>query len=217
MKPEDTILVACECSGAIRDALIERGFPAISCDIKQTERPGPHIHGDVLEILGLPWRGLIAHPVCKYLTNAGVKHLYLGGQKKNGEDPSRWEGMRKGVEFALAFERADHIPRRAWENPVMHKHAVALVGRRQDQVVQPWWFGDPFFKGTGWWLHNLPPLKKTNPLVPPKPGTDEHKKWSAVHREPPGPQRETNRSRFHPCHAAAIADQWGPLFFEDLS
>ena len=41
------VLVACEFSGIVRDAFIERGHDAISCDLLPTERPGPHIQGDV--------------------------------------------------------------------------------------------------------------------------------------------------------------------------
>ena len=35
------MLVACEFSGIVRDAFIERGHDAISCDLLPTERPGP--------------------------------------------------------------------------------------------------------------------------------------------------------------------------------
>jgi hypothetical protein len=75
--------------------------------------------------------------------------------------------------------------------------------------VQPWWFGDPFFKATGWELIGLPPLKPTNKLTPPKKGTPEHKAWSAVHMASPGPDRWKERSRSFPGMAAACAAQWG--------
>jgi len=46
-------------------------------------------------------------------------------------------------------------------------------------------------------------------LSPPKPGTDEHKAWSAIHRASPGPDRWKFRSRTFAGIAAACAAQWG--------
>ncbi|MBO0201179.1 hypothetical protein, partial [Vibrio alginolyticus] len=77
------------------------------------------------------------------------------------------------------------------------------------QFVQPWWFGDPFFKATGFELVNLPPLRPTNRLTPPVPGTAEHKAWSRVHRMAPGPERARLRSETFPGLADACAEQWG--------
>lgn len=93
----------------------------------------------------------------------------------------------------------------------MHKHAKErIVGyERPAQIVQPWWFGEPAFKGTGLYLRNLPPLEATERLTPPKPGSDEHKAWSRVHRLPPSPDRWKERSRFFPGIADAMAEQWG--------
>jgi len=45
------VLIACEFSGIVRDAFILRGHDAISCDLLPSERPGPHIQGDVIELL----------------------------------------------------------------------------------------------------------------------------------------------------------------------
>ena len=204
-----TWLIACERSGIIRDAMLARGIDAVSCDLEPSRRPGPHIVGDALEQIEKRWAGVIAHPVCKYLTNAGAKHLYIGGRKENGKDVNRWQAMLRGAEFFNAFKRAN-APRIAIENPIPHCHARALIGS-PTQYVQPWWFGDPFFKATGWWLTGLPPLVPTDRLVPPRPGTHEHKEWSMIHRCPPGEDREEKRSQTFPGHASAVADQWGSL------
>ena len=187
--------------------MLARGIDAVSIDLKPTRTPGPHIVGDALAYLDWKWAGVIAHPVCKYLTNAGAKHLYIDGRKENGRFEPRWEAMRKGAEFFNAFKRAN-APFIAIENPVQHEHARALIGDLRP-FVQPWWFGDQMFKATGFWRKGLPPLRPTNRLIPPKPGTDEHKKWSFVHRMPPGPDREEKRSNTPPGLAAAIAEQWG--------
>ena len=93
----------------------------------------------------------------------------------------------------------------------MHRHAMELTQRGPTQFVQPWWFGDPYFKSTGFELINLPKLAPTNRLVPPKAGTDEHKAWSRIHRMPPGPDRSRLRSDTFPGMADACADQWGSL------
>lgn len=202
-----TWLIACERSGAIRDAMLAAGVDAVSCDLEPTRRPGPHIVGDALEQIERRWAGVIAHPVCRYLTNAGAKHLYIGAKRENGPCPERWAAMRAAAAFFNAFKRAN-APMIAIENPIPHCHARDLIGP-PSQYVQPWWFGDEAFKATGWWLYGLNRLAPTNKLTPPRPGTEEHRRWSFVHRMPPGPDREERRSETFPGHAAAIADQWG--------
>lgn len=202
-----TWLVACECSGAIRDALIAEGIDAVSCDLKPTRAPGPHVQGDALEQIQRRWAGVIAHPVCKRLTNAVAKHLYNGGRKANGRNPAMWSAMIEGANFFNAFKSAN-APLIAIENPIMHRHAKSLCGDLRP-FVQPWWFGDPYFKATGFWRKGLPALTPTNKLTPPRPGTDEHKAWSMIHRMPPGPDREEKRSNTFPGLARAVAAQWG--------
>jgi hypothetical protein len=44
------ILVACELSGVVRNAFIAKGHNAVSCDIFDTESPGPHFKCDVLTL-----------------------------------------------------------------------------------------------------------------------------------------------------------------------
>ena len=63
VKPK-RVLVACEFSGIVRDAFIAEGHDAVSCDLLPTERPGPHIQGDVRPLLREPWDLVIAHPPC---------------------------------------------------------------------------------------------------------------------------------------------------------
>ena len=205
------ILIACERSGKIRDAFIRLGYDAVSCDLMPTRSPGPHIEGDVLEVLGDGWDMMIAHPVCRYLTNAGVRWLYEDSNDCTAEE--RWIRMRRGVEFYLALRNAP-IKYKAIENPIMHCHARDLIQPKNRQVVQPWWFGDKAFKGTGFELIGLPKLVATDKLTPPDPGTDEHKAWSFIHRMAPGPDREEKRSETFPGIASAIASQWGAFLTE---
>lgn len=200
------VLIACEESGTVRDAFLALGHNAISCDLLPTRSKGPHLQCDVREVLHLGWDLMIAHPVCKRLANSGVRWLHEPPAGKSREE--MWADLEKAAEFYRLLRDAP-IPQKAIENPVMHAHAIELVKPGYRQVVQPWWFGDPTFKATGFELIGLPDLVPTNKLTPPKPGTDEHKAWSWVHRMPPGPNRERERSKFQPGIARAMAEQWG--------
>lgn len=146
------VLVACEFSGAVRDAFIALGHDAMSCDLLPTEAPGPHHEGDVRDVLGNSWDLMVAHPPCTYLTNSGVRWLHT--------KPGRWEQMREGAEFFRELLNAP-IPRVAVENPIMHGYAREIVGRRADQIIHPWQFGHLESKATGLWLRGLPPLIST--------------------------------------------------------
>jgi hypothetical protein len=200
------VLIACEYSGIVRDAFIARGHYALSCDLEQTERPGPHYQGNVFDIVDDGWDMMIAHPPCTRLTNSGIRWLHVPPRGKSLEQI--WKELEEGAKFYRNL-RDVNISRKAIENPIMHKYARALINPGPRQVVQPWWFGDEAFKATGFELVGLPPLEETNRLEPPLPGTDEHKTWSKCHRESPGPERWKNRSRTYPGIAEAMAAQWG--------
>ena len=193
------VLVACEFSGIVRDAFISRGHEAVSCDLEPTERPGPHIRGDVRPLLREPWDLVLAFPECKFLTNSGALRLYRGGRTVNGRDEARWDSMRAGAAFFRECLDAD-APAVAVENPVMHGHARALVGRRADFSVQPWQFGHGECKRTCFWTRGLPALEPTDIVE----GREQR-----VANMAPGPDRTKERSRFYPGFAAAMAAQWG--------
>lgn len=190
------ILIACECSGIIREAFHRQGHDAWSCDLKPSEIPGHHYQCDVREVLYDSWDMLIAHPVCKRLANSGVRWLH--------ERPELMQEVRPAAEFFLLFDKATHIPLRAIENPIMHKYARTYVGRRADQYVHPHFFGSPFQKATGLWLHGLQKLKRTHW---PKDYSEPIKQ--AVWLMGPSKTRETDRSRTDPNIANAMAIQWG--------
>jgi hypothetical protein len=196
------VLVACEFSGVVRDAFIRNGHDAWSCDFLKTERPGPHLQGDAIFVaFHHHWDLMIAHPPCTYLTNAGAKHLYLGGKAENGKDEERWELMRKAAKFFRMLWEMENISKVCIENPIMHGHARALVDGPYAQIIQPWQFGHAETKATCLWLRGLPKLVPTKIMPPP------HK--PRVHHESPGPDRWKNRSRTLEGIAQAMADQWG--------
>lgn len=204
------ILVACEESQAVTKELRKLGHKAYSCDLLPCSGGHPewHLQQDVREVLRQSWDMIIAHPPCTYLANSGVCWL-VGNRAK----PGRWDQLRAGAEFFRLF--LDHpCPRIAIENPIMHKYAKELVGRAQDQVVQPYHFGHPERKATCFWLKGLPPLRKTDDVE------EEMKKLppniaQRLHYLPPSPDRAILRSKTFPGIAKAIAEQWaGPAIGE---
>lgn len=217
------VLIGCECSGRVREAFRALGHDAWSADLQPAEDGSPfHIIGDVRDVLDDGWDLSVMHPVCTRLANSGVRWL-------NEPPPGRtldemWDEFEVGVALYLACAEAP-IPRKAIENPIMHRYARERIRPGKRHVVQPWWFGDPAFKATGFELHGLPPLQPTRKLTPPRPGTDEHKAWSVIHRAPPRADRARERSRTFPGIADAMAAQWGredrephqPIFFAEAA
>lgn len=203
---KETWLIACERSGVVRDAMIALGYKAISCDLYPSRRPGPHLQMDVRRVLERQWGGMIAHPDCTFLTNAGVRWLYKGGRKENGPDPDRWRSMEEACEFYNLFCQADHIPLRAVENPIMHEYAADIIGHRADQFVHPWWFGSPFQKATGLRLYGLPKLPREREKSSYDPAPKQE-----VWLMGPSEDREEKRSKTDDQVGRAMAQYWGHL------
>ncbi len=205
------VLIACEYSGRVRDAFIKRGHYAMSCDLLPSETPGPHYQGDVRDMIdairmcSMGFDLMIAHPPCTRLANSGVRWLHKPPSGKTIEQ--MWIDLDAAVDFYNSL-RDLPIARKALENPIMHRYARERLGNVARHVVQPWWFGDHAFKDTGFELIGLPKLTPTNKLTPPKIGTDEHKKWSWIHRAPPSADRWKQRSRTFFGIADAMAAQW---------
>lgn len=205
------VLVACEYSGVVRDAFRALGHDAVSCDLLQSERPGPHVVGDVLDVLGDGWDLMVAHPPCTYLANSGVRWLYAGGRGTAERDPVRWEAMLSAAGFFRELLTAP-IPRVAVENPVMHGFARELIGHHPTvQTIQPWQFGHPESKTTQLWLRGLPPLVPTRILTRPASGHWDNQTASGQNRLGPSPDRWRERSRTYQGIADAMADQWGGI------
>lgn len=204
------VLIGCEESGVMRRAFAARGHDAWSCDLMPArDGSNRHIRGDVRDHLGDGWDLLVlAHPPCTRLCNSGVR--WLSNPPPGKTVAQMWADLDAGCDLFTACWRAP-VPRVAVENPVMHRHARERLPADlpRPQIVQPWWFGDPAFKATGFYLRGLPPLEATNRLAPPSPGTDAHKTWSMIHRASPGPDRAKFRSTTFPGMAEACADQWG--------
>lgn len=199
----------------MREAFRALAHDAISCDLEPAMDGSPnHIQDDVLNHLRDGWDMMIAHPECRRLANSGVKHLYIDGRSENGRFEENWDKLSDAANFYNTLCKAP-IERKAIENPVMHGHAIKLVGGRATQYVQPWWFGRKKNKATGFRLINLPRLVKTNVVGPMpdniKKDTPEYRSWNECWYMPPGKTRKRDRSETYQGIADAMAEQWGNI------
>lgn len=195
------VLVGCETSGIVRRAFAARGHDVWSCDLLPAEDgSNRHIRGDVRDVLKDGWDLLaVMHPPCTRLCNSGVRWLYVPPRGKTVEQMQ--VELREGAALFSDCWNAP-IERIAIENPVMHRHAKALIRNYEPpaQSIQPWQFGHGETKRTCFWLKKLPPLTPTNVVE----GREQR-----VHRMPPSPDRWRERSRFYSGVADAMAEQWG--------
>lgn len=194
------VLIACEFSGIVRDAFLERGHDAWSCDFLDTKRPGPHIKGNVVPILGDGWDLMIAHPPCTYLCSSGLHW--------NKRVLERAKKTEEALEFVRLLLSAP-INKIAVENPV---GCISTKIRPADQYIQPYEFGHNASKKTGLWLKNLPLLVPTCRI----PGRliNGKERWanqtdSGQNRLGPSEDRWAERSVTYDGIAKAFAAQWG--------
>lgn len=179
------ILIACEFSGIVRDAFINKGHDAWSCDLLESEIPGPHLQCNVLDIIENGWDMMIAHPPCTHLAVSGARWF----KDKQNE-------QQKALDFVVKLFN-NIIPRIALENPIS---IISSRVRKPDQIIQPWQFGHGETKATCLWLKGLPKLLPTNIVD----GREQR-----VHNMSPGPNRWRERSRTFTGIADAMANQWG--------
>lgn len=195
------ILIACEYSGIVRDCFAVMGHDAMSCDVLDTEVPGPHYTGDVLDILNDGWDMMIAHPPCTYLCSSGLHW--------NKRVPGREELTEKALEFVSALWNAP-IEKVCIENPVGCIN-TRLSFMPKPQYVQPYNFGEDASKKTGLWKRNLPDLIPTE-YVEPRIVNGKNR-WSnqtdsGQNALPPSKTRGHDRSKTYFGIAMAMAEQW---------
>ena len=179
------VLVACEYSGAVRNAFRELGHRAFSCDLLDSEDDSEyHLVGDVRDYLDEGWDIMIAHPPCTHLAVSGARWF----KEKQAE-------QKEALEFVMLLANCN-IPHKAIENPVS---IISSHWRKPDQIIQPWQFGHGETKKTCLWLENLPPLVPTD-IVEGR----EQRIW----KMPPSADRWKERSRTFPGIAKAMAEQW---------
>lgn len=179
------VLIACEYSGVVRDAFRAMGHDAVSCDLLDTEKPGPHYRGDVFDIIGDGFDLMIAHPPCTHLAVSGARWF-----------KDKVQEQAEALEFVRRLMAAP-IPKIAIENPIS---IISSRIRKPDQIIQPWMFGHGETKATCLWLQGLPKLEATNVVS----GREQR-----IHKMPPSPDRWKERSRTYQGIADAMAAQWG--------
>jgi len=191
------VLVACEFSGIVRDAFIAYGHDAMSCDLLETESPGPHYCGDVLDVLHDGWDLMIAHPPCTYLAVSGLHW--------NKRKPGRAALTEEALEFVQLLLNAP-VPMIALENPI---GCISSRIRKPDQIIHPWQFGHDASKATCLWLKGLPLLRPTEVLPGGREARRANQTASGQNKLPPSADRWKLRSLTYPGIAKAMAEQWG--------
>ena len=191
------VLVACEYSGAVRDAFIAQGHDAVSCDLLPTDVPGPHHEGSVLDIINDGWDMMIAFPPCTHLAVSGAR--WFAAKRADGR-------QQQGIDFFMALANAN-IPKIAIENPV---GIMSTEWRKPDQIIQPWQFGHEATKTTCLWLKGLPELTPTNVVGKgERHVTKSGRSLPKWYNLPPSEDRWKVRSKTFQGIADAMAQQWG--------
>lgn len=186
------VLVACECSGVVREAFRKIGHNAFSNDLQDADDGSQfHILGDCIEaIKSRKWDLIIMHPPCTALA--------VSGNRWYGKGMPKHQDRIDSIEWTLLLWRlaTSVCPRVAMENP------VGVIPIPATQYIQPYQFGHGETKKTGLWLYGLPPLKPTNQV-----SGRENRIW----KMPPSPDRGKIRSVTYQGIADAMAQQWGFL------
>ena len=196
------VLIACEFSGTVRDAFIKKGHYAMSCDLEpsQSDLPGDHYQGNVIDILDHGWDMMIAHPPCTHLAVSGARHF-----------PAKIADGRQqqGIDFFMQMINAP-IERICVENPI---GIMSTKYAKPCQIVHPWQLGHNASKSTCLWLKNLPLLKPTNIVDKGEFVTfasgKRMTKWYADAAKLSPKEREKVRNKTFQGIADAMAEQWG--------
>ena len=224
------VLVACEESQRVTQALRDNGIEAYSCDIIPTsgEHPEWHILYDVTQVLNgdcvCPmekgenlfkigeWDAIIAFPPCTYLTVTGNKWFK---EEYKSRFPTREQDRKNAIEFFLTIANA-HCEHIAIENPV---GIMSSVWRKPDQYIEPYYFGENARKKTCLWLKNFPALVPTNIVNPDIYVTKSGKtlaQWDMDTMHLTGEERAKERSKTFPGVAEAMGKQWGDYLKRDV-
>ena len=199
------VLIGCEYSGIVREAFKAKGHDAWSCDLLDTEIPGNHIKGDVLDILNDGWDMIIAFPPCTHLSGAGAPSWKE--KQKDGR-------QQKAIDFVLKIYNSI-CQKIVIENPT---GILNTVWRKPDQIINPFQFGEPFKKRTCLWLKGFPLLIPTE-IVEPKYHYTSNSTQGGILKD--GTRRKSKlpiykawdssreRSRTFQGIANAMANQWG--------
>lgn len=201
------VLIACEESQAVCIAFRKLGHEAYSCDILPCSGGHPewHIQDDVIKHLDDGWDMMIAFPPCTHLAVSGS--AWFEQKRKDGR-------QQEGINFFMEFTKTN-IPKWCIENPI---GIMSKLYRKPDQIIHPYYFGNPYQKPTCLWINGL------QSLVYDKEKAQEEKKelkWMVSKNGkrgalwnwglPPSKDRSKIRSKTFPGIAKAMAEQWSIL------
>ena len=179
------IIIGCEESQAVTIEFRKLGFNAFSNDIVNCSGGHPewHLKMDIYEALRLKkWDAGIFFTPCTFSCKSGIRWMYNPDKSINKE---RMKGCEKYAGM-LRDALNSKITFVACENPIPHKYAVNVIGRKYDQIIQPWQFGHGETKATCLWLKGFPKLLPTK-IVEGR----EQRIW----KMPPGEERTKLRSK----------------------
>ncbi|NUF61557.1 DNA cytosine methyltransferase [Acinetobacter bereziniae] len=201
------VLIACEYSGVVREAFVKLGHDAMSCDLLPTEQPGNHYQGDVRDVLYENWDMVIAHPPCTFLSVAGNR--WFNEERYGDKALSRKVERVAAANFFKIFTdiKCEKV---AIENPIGF---MSNAYQKPDQIIHPYFFGDPERKATCLWLKGLEKLVSTNIVQPEiityKNGKGTDSPWHLNSLSLPAEERRKVRSKTFQGVADAMASQWG--------
>ena len=136
------VLLACEESQAVTKEFRKLGHEAYSCDLLPTSGKNKkwHIQDDVFNVIEREhWDLMIAFPPCTHLAVSGARHFKE--KKKDGR-------QKEAIKFFKSLAKAK-IKYRVIENPV---GIMSTFYKKPDQIIHPYYFGDPYSKKTCLWL-----------------------------------------------------------------
>lgn len=182
------------------------------------------------------WDMGIFFPDCTFLTISAEWCYKDQPPLKSGKlvGAARREAREQALQFVCDLMNCG-IPKISVENPVgvigtrvfwyiggengsarwaVFPRSLSNGGRKPNQIIQPYQFGDDASKSTCLWLSGLPKLQSTG-YFPPRI-VDGKKRWGnqtdgGQNKLPPSTNRAELRSKTYPGIAKAMAEQWGSL------
>ena len=196
------ILIGCEESQAIANALRELGHEAYSCDLQPCPggHPEYHLQMDVIEaIMSRKWDAIILHPECKKIAVSG-NSTYGVGMPKHAERliAAAWTSEL----YRLATNQCKVV---IMENPVGVLNSL-YPWLPKPQYIHPWQYGHPEQKKTGLWK-SIPLEFEPTDNVYEYMMTLPKKEREKNHYRSPGPERSKLRSKTYPGIAKGLAVQ----------
>lgn len=213
------VLIACEESQAVCIEFRKLGHEAYSNDLLPCSGGHPewHLQMDCFQAYHNhgPWDRVISFQPCTDLAVSGAKHFSI--KRANGRQEASIRFFFEVWKISDCSENPIGIMNgggyiKTWFPALYKEMADYGFPFKPSQIVQPYFFGDPFTKTTCIWLREerLPLLKPTNMVGKgERHVTKGGKSLPTWYNLPPSPDRAKIRSATFPGLAKAMAQQWG--------